>query len=830
MLCRFACLFRLHLLTATVGSLLGAGLVCPVRRCPAAEQASPQQIEFFEKRIRPILVKHCYECHAAEADDVGGGLRLDSRAAMLQGGDTGPALAPGEPNGSLLIAALEYREGLEMPPEGKLPAEVIADFRRWIAQGAANPQIEKKPEQTAETESPERAAAQKHWSLQPMARPRPPRVENSAWPEGDIDRFLLARLEQQSLVPVADAEPHVLLRRVYFDLIGLPPSPQEIAAFQADHSPTAYRELVDRLLASPQFAERWARHWLDMARFAESNGRDRDVLMPYAWRYRNYVIDAIDEDLPYDRFLQEQIAGDLLEAESSQERDRLRIATGLLAVGSKSLTGGGLEMDLVDEQIDVVGKAVMGLTVSCARCHDHKFDAIPTADYYALAGIFRSTETLYGGGLKRPKDTAGKTNVLMVLGDKPQQRIEQVKQQQADIGRVNKQLAAARKKLKQLENRNKKSENNNTAVAGAKKRVSELEAELKKLKADRPGPIEFAVGVRESKKIADCRIHIRGERNKLGEAVPRGFLSCVEVAQTPAVGEKESGRLQLAQWLTREDHPLTARVAVNRIWYHLFGRGLVPTLDNFGVGGQRPTHPKLLDYLAGRFIDRRWSRKELIRSIVLSRAYRMSSDFDAQNYAADAENRYFWRMNSRPLEVEALRDAMLAAADRLRMARPQRSPVAEVGDGEVGRGINTKPLDAPFPYRSVYLPILRTRLPQILKIFDFPEPSNPQSQRDATNVPAQSLFLMNSPFVWENAQAMAARIATQRRDATERIVFAFELALSRRPDDDELRQAAELLESLDSGPPTKGEQPQQIDRWAVFCQSLLASGEFRFLE
>ncbi len=404
-------------------------------------------IAFFEKKIRPVLAKHCYECHSEAAKKAEGGLLLDTRAGLHRGGDSGAAVVPGNIAESWLFDAVKY-ETFEMPPDGQLSKEIIADFRKWIEMGAPDPRDGAMAADLVKDSTP--AVPTDLWSLQPVASPPPPDVKNDAWPQTPIDRFVLARLESAGLAPVSDADRSTLLRRLTFDLTGLPPTPAEREAFLADDSPQAIETVVDRLLASPRFGERWGRHWLDVARYAESNGKSRDVLLPQAWRYRNYVIDAFNADMPYDRFIAEQVAGDLLEADSPEERDRLQIATGFLAIGSKPLSGGNLQMDIVDDQIDVVGQAVLGLTVACARCHDHKFDPIPTRDYYALAGIFRSTETLYGGGLRRGKDTATRINQLVVLGPDAEKRVAEITAHGKQLAEIEKERVALAKKVQQL--------------------------------------------------------------------------------------------------------------------------------------------------------------------------------------------------------------------------------------------------------------------------------------------------------------------------------------------------------------------------------------------
>jgi hypothetical protein len=851
--------------------------------------------DFFEKKIRPVLVERCYECHSTKADTAEGKLLLDSREALLQGGETGPAVTPDEPKESLLLKALRY-ESLEMPPDGQLPDAVIADFEKWIKMGAPDPRVATKTMDDAPTYVA--VKPDDLWSLAPLSGAQPPAVKDVNWPRSDIDLFVLARLEAEGLSPVADADPAMLLRRVYFDLVGLPPSPEELDAFLAEPSPQALEEVVDRLLASPQFGERWGRHWLDVARFAESNGKSRDVLMPHAWRYRDYVIDAINDDVPYDRFITEQIAGDLLESHSPAERDRLLVATGFLAIGSKTLTGATTQVDLIDEQIDATSKAVLGLTVSCARCHDHKFDPIPTRDYYSLSGIFLSTETLYGGGLRGGKDTAAKTKDLMVLGPDADKMVQRVTEHQSQMSKLTKRQQTLSKKQKSLrgklpkdwqtrlkelnaeqaddgrddakrgdadqeqadadggkgkdkdakpgnksgkkkgEPQGKQAKQDELIVeyASVVNEVKQVKQQLDELKQVDLPDLEFAVGVRDAGKPRNSPIHLRGELKNLGEEAPRGFLSCIAIDEAPSISGKQSGRLELAQWLTHPDNPLTPRVAVNRVWLHLMGRGLVGTVDNFGANGEKPTHPELLDYLARRLIDSGWSIKQVIREIVLSRTYQLSSQYDEESYAADPDNLLRWRMSRRRLEAEAIRDAMLAASGKLDRKPPEVAIMARVGDGEVGRRINTRPLNEPFYHRSVYLPIIRGMVPEVLKTFDFPEPSNVQGQRDTTNVPSQSLFLMNSPLVLEQAEALARRVCAAAKSDQQRGVLAYKLCFSREPAPAELRRLVDFVDRARSQAASEtNDEKNKKDggdqaAWTTACHALLASGEFRFLD
>ncbi|MCA9081304.1 MAG: DUF1553 domain-containing protein [Planctomycetaceae bacterium] len=826
----------------------------------------PRGIQFFEAKIRPVLIQHCYECHAADSKELGGDLRVDLRAGLLQGGESGPAVVPGKPEESLLISSLEYRD-FEMPPAGKLDESIIRDFRRWVRMGAPDP---RGGEMTLATQDVEPTDAKALWSLQPIEQPVVPEVDDARWSTTEVDRFLQAARVEHGLQTASAASPTALLRRVSFDLTGLPPSPEQVHAFVENPSPAAYANYVDTLLASPQFGERWGRHWLDVVRYGESAGSSRDVLMLYAWRYRDYVIDAFNADVPYDRFLAEQLAGDLLPADGPAERDRLQVATGLLAIGSKSLNGGNVELDLVDDQLDVIGKAMLGLTISCARCHDHKFDPIPTADYYALAGIFRSTDTYYGGSTNRPKNLNDQLKVYLPLGPDAEQTVRRARELTRQSSSVTKELTALTKELKTLQKKlpkdweqtrdrltaagNASTDNSESSDSGEAKpalteqqsktlatiqeyeaklaREQELQAEAKEVReAETQLPaLEFAHGTREASKIGDSPIHIRGERTKTGDVVPRGYLSCVScVAEVPQIREESSGRLELSQWLTRPDHPLTSRVAVNRIWQHLFGRGLVDTVDNFGTNGTAPTHPELLDWLARRYVEEHgWSTKAMIRELVLTQSYQLGADYIADSAERDPGNEYYWKMSRRRLEAEALRDAMLAASGRLELSRPHGSPVLQVGEGEVGRGINTKPLEQPYPYRSVYLPIIRGLLPEMLRVFDFPEPSNPQGLRDATNVPAQSLYLMNSPFVIEQSEALARLIVEASDEDAERIELAWLRVLGRSPRPDEVTRVMAYLSQSEAELSTT--KSRALMSWSSVCQALFAGAEFRYLE
>jgi hypothetical protein len=750
-----------------------------------ALRAADSGAEFFEKKIRPVLAEHCFRCHSA-ATKQRGGLVLDSRDGLRNGGDKGPVVVPGKPKDSLLLQAVRYSEELRMPPKGKLPDAVVADLEKWIALGAPDPRTA-----TVAGTSPKSLGVRegrKFWAFQPPRRHRVPKVQDTNWPRSDIDSFLLAGLEAKGLRPAADADRAVLLRRAYFDLIGLPPSPEQDDAFVHDRSPDAFARVVDGLLASPHFGERWGRHWLDVARFAESSGGGRSLLFPDAWRYRDYVLEAFNSDTPYDRFITEQMAGDLLPAATPEQRRRQLIATAFLVLGPTNYEEQKkdvLEMDVVDEQLDTMGRAFLGLTLGCARCHDHKFDPIPTRDYYALAGILHSTQTLIH------------ENVSQWV----EQPLPVSAEQEKAITKQEVVVAELKKRIQQA----KEAKKDKTVM-------SALEKELRKQIANGPRrPV--AMAVREADHIEDCAICIRGNIANRGAKVPRGFLQVASAGSSPVLPARESGRRELAAWLASPDNPLTARVMVNRIWHHLFGAGLVRTVDNFGTAGERPSHPELLDYLALRFVQDGWSVKKMIRLLVLSRAYQMSSVGRAGASAVDPENRLLSHMNRRRLDAECLHDAMLCVSGRLDRA---------VGGPTIKKG-TTSEITYRFDdtRRGVYTPIFRNKLLELFEAFDFGDPNLVNGQRNVSTVATQALYLMNSPFVMEQAQhAAKALLAMPSLDEAGRVDRAYRLALGRLPTPRE-RDIALRFVASSSGEP--------LTTWERFYQALFACIDFRYV-
>jgi hypothetical protein len=821
----------------------------------AAEEA--REIEFFEARIRPVLVRHCYECHSAEAvrdGNLKGGLQLDTRAGIRGGGDSGAAVVPGMAEESLLLAALRY-DTFEMPPRGRLPAAVIADFERWIQNGAVDP---RDGEPVPHEPTIDLDAAREFWSLRPVARPVVPRVQDEDWPAGDVDRFVLAKLDEQGLEPVGDADRATLLRRVSFDLLGLPPTPRELDAFLADASPSAYERVVDEMLASPHFGERWGRHWLDLARYSESCGSTRNMVWRHAWRYRDYVVEALDADLPYDRFVREQIAGDLLPADDDAARDRQVVATAFLALGPKALDEQNVDvfrMDRIDEQIDTVSQVFLGLSVACARCHDHKFDPVPTADYYALAGIFASTDPLYGlgpQGIRVQHDTELRpigpdAEALDGPAAEHRRRVgEQTQTYQkarSDRYRVVRRVADAKRML-DLPGAGVEALAADVATMEAEiaewdARIETLKQELDELQAGPPPQPAYTMAVRDASEPRDVQIHVRGETTNLGDRVPRGVLRVLPV-EAGAIGEGESGRRQLADWIASPHNPLTPRVAVNRVWQHLLGRGLVRTVNDFGVNGARPSHPELLDHLAGRFVSRGWSVKQLVREIVLSRTYRLSSDVDPRANEVDPENEWLWRMRPRRLEAEAIRDAVLVANGRLDRT-PLAGSVVEAFDPFTEMEFNFRTSlteeQRQHRHRSLYLPVVRGDVPEVLAQFDFADPSRPVGERDVTLVPAQASFLTNSPWIVEESRHFADRLfAEEPDDEGSRVERLYRRALSRPPTSAERQRITDFLAEEqelsavdpDSSPAIDGTAVVR-EKWASICQVVLASAEFRFL-
>jgi cytochrome c553 len=1099
----------------------------------AVADLDPSKVEFFEKNIRPVLAEHCFSCHGEDPDKIRGGLVLNSAAGLLAGGDLGPVVVAGEPAMSRMAEAISYgNEDLRMPPTGKLSDRVIADIVKWIGDGAVDPRSLETDGLPSRDSIYDFSAGRKHWAYQAVVDHLPPPVVDEKWIQQPLDRFVRATHEERGLAPAPQADKRTLIRRATFDLTGLPPTPEEIDAFVKDDSRDAFSKVVDRLLASPRYGERWGRHWLDVARYADSNGFGENVGFPYAYRYRDYVIKAFNDDKPYDRFIHEQLAGDLLpEPESLEAYNDQLVATGFLMVGAKSLGEldfGKREMDIIDEQLDVTAKAFMGETMGCARCHDHKFDPIPTKDYYAMAGIFKSTQIMPARyrfnayPITRPigpkadierhreyeeavaeaekgledysaaheeshravwrRDAAKYLLAGTELRDLQEQYISEAEdfvesnlfvdherfgenigvvhyineeydvphyvewevnadeagdymlslryaQRNRRIGRryqkvdllvngevINRSVFKVTTGGRMPENQQwlnqgtfplKKGLNRirvqatnarippidqyavipvnegspswdrrndlvdryaidptvldhwtcymrNTQRSGdplfsiwnafarghdgpantiADRILNELEAgemdaspimrsvlaglppqnltdlagryqtaftvidsspemarfvralkevddekdafddpdpeqredstgvlaimgllrgaispfhfpvdfdaiatedvraqlatmrdTLKKLRDNELAPLDMAMVARDwedENRISDIRVHIRGNHlTKADESVERGFLEVLDhVVDAPKVPGDQSGRLQFAEWLTNPDHPLTARVMVNRIWLHHFGEGIVRSPSNFGLRGEKPSHPELLDYLAKSFIEDGWSIKAMHRRIMLSASYQMSAAYNEGNAAIDAGNVYLWRMNRQRLEVESIRDAMIALAGRLDSTMFGSHPDY---DGEERQEPESQDV-ADFyvsDRRSVYLPVVRSMEYELFKAFDYIDASLDMPKRTATVVAPQALYVMNSPLVMEMAEGFAERLLNMDVSDEQRVRIAFEKAYSRLPNQKELGQALAFIES---------EEDRLAEHWANLCHVMLASSEFLYI-
>jgi hypothetical protein len=815
---------------------------------------SKDKADFFEQKIRPVLTHKCYECHSGDVAKAKAHLVLDTRAGLRKGGDSGPVIVPGRPGESPLIEAIRY-EQLEMPPNGKLPDEVIEDFTTWVEMGAPDPRFGKAAKPNGKIDF---AEAKKFWAFQPPKAAPPPAVRDSSWPRTDIDRFILARLEKENLKPVADADAATLIRRVTFDLIGLPPTPEEIDAFVADKSGTALTTLVDRLLQSPRFGERWGRHWLDVVRYAESTGKDRNIPYRYAWRYRDYVIDAFNQGKPYNRFIVEQLAGDLLPAKDAAEHDRLLVATGFLAIGPKGVNVPKPEqfrMDQIDDQIDVTSRAFLGMTVACARCHDHKFDPIPTTDYYALAGIFHSTQTYSGiapstkyadeAKLLKLTDPAAQPQVSAEAAAKEKEKLRQIAKVQAELEELRnppkpppsprgRKQAGSRVKQQGQGKRKLPAVSATKSAADRQQRreeIKETEDKLEDLESTPSPYTNLVMGVADARSPSNCFVLNRGELENRGAEVPRGVLTILKNQSAEHLPPNHSGRTLLARWIASSENPLTARVMVNRVWEHLLGQGIVDTVDNFGALGNEPSHPELLDTLSVRFMEEKWSVKRLIREIVLSRVYQLSSEHNAANYQKDPANRLLWRVERRRLDAEEIRDAMLMASGQLDLKRPEGSPVLDLKNKQIFGARQASAANHPSNVRSVYLPMLRNLVPEVLQIFDAADPNLIVGKRDVTTVPTQALYLMNNAFVLRQAEAMAKRVlAVEGLNMPGRIDLAYRLALGRLPTESEKANVTSYLHdyrrSLEHA---SGHGAPNLAAWTSFCQTLFATGQFRYV-
>ncbi|MDE0866522.1 MAG: PSD1 and planctomycete cytochrome C domain-containing protein [Rubripirellula sp.] len=917
------------------------------------ETVNPGQIEFFEKQVRPILVEHCYECHSEEAD---GGLRLTTRQGLRNGGDSGPALVPGAPDSSLLVEAIRYRNpDFQMPPTGRLDQSLIDTLEKWIAMGAPDPRAETVTSRAPVGMSTEEG--REFWSFRPLASPVVPDLSDQDFVRTPIDAFILQSLNERGIHPAPPAQSRVLIRRLYMNLIGLPPKPEEVERYLADRSPQATRKLIDRLLNSPQYGERWGRHWLDVARYADSNGLDENLAFGNAWRYRDYVVDAFNHDKPFNRFVIEQIAGDLL-PDATRET---RIATGFLVLGAKVLAEPDrekLNMDTIDEQIDATGKVFMGMSLGCVRCHDHKFDPIMQRDYYALAAIFKSTKTFGDtntGAIKhwheyvfvsedelpefkaldaeiaRLKKEASdwKNSAMTVLRTAAHARATEYLvactefSQSDSLVRIAEVAAKYDLHPRILHHCRRHLEFNaehevfqfwhevqqgltdsqqrrhaveslyrplfESATAGESKPVADSQAPTEsstpalaepafvlpdvKLVAQAlndqsgflavPPKPEFAfdpetlaeynrrmeaarlfettardvpsaMGVTDDTVHPRLPIHIRGSHLNFGEEVAREFPEVMRNSDVrPTFPNHQSGRLELARWMANTQHPLTARVFVNRVWRWHFGEGLVRTTENFGVLGDRPSHPELLDWLTRWFMASGWSTKELHRLILRSSVYQMSANHPAASAGSeiDPENRLLWHFHMQRMEPEQIRDAILAISGRLEMTMSGKTvPLRNQQFVFNHTSVDHTRYDS--LRRAVYLPVIRNNLYTMFEQFDFPDPTMPTGNRSATVVAPQALLLMNADLVIDSAESLAQILLELSASDTSRIETAYLRVLGRTPTDRESRRVLAFIEQTALGARMNsgildGDRIKQ--GWSLFCQSLFASNEFMYL-
>jgi cytochrome c553 len=910
-----------------------------------SQAAEPDEagVEFFEKQVRPLLAEKCYSCHGRGQRK--GKLSLDSRAGVMVGGEHGRIVTEGKPDESSLIKAINYDGDVQMPPDEKLSDQEIATLKQWIMLGVPWPAGDAASNVSIRADGVITEQDRQFWSFRPIVNPPLPAVQRSDWPRQGLDYFILSRLEKERIEPVAEADRRTFIRRATFDLLGLPPTDDEIAAFVADERTDACERLIDRLLDSPQYGERWARHWLDVARYGEDQAHTFQARMyPSGYRYRDWIVQSLNADLRIDRFLLQQIAGDLLPGE---DRMRQLPALGFFALGPVYYADAGCapkaKADEYDDRIDTLCRGVLGLTVSCARCHDHKFDPISTKDYYALAGVFASTDYFeaplaapevvkaYDEGQasikqaeQRLKDAEGEETrkigeslaphtsqylmttwkVLNRRKVEPNYKVSSViegtdlqevvverwlqylasdqgkknpalvawqellsqqdakfdlssdaaaieaMQQAADVVQAALTAATAARRDADVKHREQLLatpagtkppdkpklpdetanllkefiDNGNAPLAvpkdkldkflseGAKQALAAIKQEIEQRKKDAPAKYPIAHSLAEGKP-ANSKVHVRGNVKELGEEVPRRFLGILSSAEAQPFAQG-SGRLELAQAIVSPSNPLTARVFVNRVWQHHFGRGLVGTPSNFGLLGERPTHPELLDHLATKFIASGWSLKQLHRDIMLSTTYRLASSGNPANQQRDPENRLLWRANRRRLDIESWRDATLAVAGNL-------DPLLGGPSLDLNADSNRR--------RTLYAAVSRHELNPVLRLFDFPDPNLTSERRSLTTVPMQQLFVLNSDFMVAQSRALAARVQQENLASDEaRVNRLYHLVFGRAPREQEQRLGQVFLNR--SLPEGVSATRVKLTRWEQFSQALLSTNEFVFVD
>ncbi|MBZ2177190.1 MAG: PSD1 and planctomycete cytochrome C domain-containing protein [Acidobacteria bacterium] len=763
--------------------------------------AATPDFDFFEAKIRPVLAARCYGCHSAKLKQAEGGLYLDSLEATRKGGRSGvPAVVPGKPQESLLIKVIQgTHKDLKMPPGNPLPKDQVANFVAWVEMGAPDPRTggavaAAKPAYDWEKEK-------KHWAYQPLRAAAPPAIADPEWNQNPIDRFLKARLDEKQIKPLPRASKLTLLRRATYDLTGLPPTPQETAAFLADPSPQAFPKLLDRLLASPAYGEHWGRRWLDVVRYADTAGDASDYPVPEMYRFRNYVIRSFQQDKPFNDFLREQIAGDILPHLNEEDRRDKLIATGYLANARRFGQTEGEFYLTIDDTIDNLGKVALGLTVGCARCHDHKFDPIPTADYYALAGIFNSSKYAWAG-LEHHQYLDG----FAALEPKDSERLR--KQQE--------RMVNAYRTVKKGEGKDPKSPTPQRLA------FLEAQAELLQIRGSWPD-LPMAYAVAEATPV-NARIMVKGDPATLGPEVPRGFLTILGGQQVPPA-HPGSGRDLLASWITDPANPLTARVLANRVWTWHFGRGIVNTPNDFGARGEKPTHPELLDHLAATLLSNGWSLKQLHKQILLSRAWQGASGHLEANAVKDPKNETYWRFDRRRLTAEEIRDSMLLASGNLDPVPGGPHPFAPRASyiQTQHRPFVADPAAFDHNKRSVYLFQQRFRPHAYLDLFDGADANAATAVRAANNTATQALYLMNNEFVQKQADALAVRVGMAEPTTAGRIRLAHQLLFHRAPSPAEQQMAARFLAQ------TTGQLEARAS-WTSYMRVLLSSNEFFFVD
>jgi len=812
---------------------------------------------FFETQVKPLLEQRCWGCHSELKGKAKGGLTLDSLGEIMIGGDSGEAaLVPHDPKNSLMIAAVRRgNKDLAMPPEAEdaLTPREIAILEKWIASGAPWPGVQAIAPAASGKFWDENA--HQWWSFQPVRKAEVPPA-GGGWSRSEIDRFVAAGHREKDLQPAPDAEARTLVRRLHLDLIGLPPTPEEVAEFVRAHAADRDRAIetrVDQLLASRHYGERWGRHWLDTARYADTQGDTGDMPMHDIWKYRNWVIDAHNQDLPVDEFIRMQIAGDIYAKENAAGdpavyRDHV-VATGFIAAARRY---GNSRADIhltIEDTLDAIGRGMLGLTMRCARCHDHKFDPVSAKDYYALYGIFQSTRYPWNG----TSDFRIPLN-LVSLGTAPGAQRE-LDEHWARIDALNQQIRRNGRpvsKAKDLRARHEEMDRTIAEKRRAGEDVADLAAEQEKIADAMPADREFiehgmdwlkkeqerlgrqqpggdiAFAVLDAPKPGNARLHRKGDPKSLGPEVPRGFIEIIK-GPPPRPITNGSGRRELAEWLTDPAHPLTARVFVNRVWQQHFGVGIVPTSDNFGRMGEPPTHPALLDWLAATFVEDGWSLKRLHRRIVLSRTYQLSSDGPGADPERDPDNKYLWRFNRRLLDAETIRDALLFVSGRLDPTAGAAHPFPPVSDkGFAGFNLN-RPFSSFYATtkRSVYVMTPRLRPHPELDLFNGPDRNASTARRSNASITTQALFLMNSPFIKDCATHFARRFESAGRDE-DKIERAFQLALGRSAAPEEREHLLRFV----AGYPTveaEGAMVQSSAAWAALAKVVLNSNEFFFL-